>query len=201
MKNMRQMLKWCRRFSTDDRGVIAMEFTIWLPFLVLWIALSFLFFDAYRSNSKTEKVAYAISDIVSRYEFVNNAIISDLVTMQDKLLPGRVDQRSLRISSICYEDDTYKVMWSFSDADEGVTGIDPLEDATIPTAILPAMADQDSIILTELRGRWTPITSIGGLADITWVNQLVTRPRFVQIVPHEELNDETDCPIDAPSGT
>ena len=184
-----------RRFLDDDHGVIVIEFTVWLPLLILWIAISFLFFDAYRSNSKTEKVAFAISDIASRYESVTQSDVDDLVALQNKMLPGRLTEKSTRISSICFEDGVYKVLWSYAAADPGVTGIDPLTDDTIPTELMPAMARQDSIILTEVRAKWSPASRIGGLADITWVNRLVTRPRFVQIVPHETLNPTTICPI------
>ena len=189
------------RFRSDDAGVIAMEFTIWLPLIVLWIALSFLFFDAYRSNSRTEKVAYTVSDIMSRHEAVDQTDIDYLVGLQNKMLPPRLGNRSTRVSSICFEDGVYKVLWSYATADPGVTGIAALTDATIPQALMPMMAEQDSIILTEVRAEWSPVTRVGGLANITWVNQLVTRPRFVQIIPHETLNPATICPINVDGST
>ncbi len=184
-----------KQYLHDQDGAISVEFLITFPLLMLWLVFSFIFFDAYRSNSQTEKVAYTMSDIMSRHDAVDATDIAFVFGLQDKMLPPRLDQRASRITSICFEDGVYKVLWSISDTDPGVEGMAPLTDETIPLDIMPAMAAQDSVILTEVRARWTPITSYGGLPPRQWVNALVSRPRFVQIIPHETLNTSTICPV------
>lgn len=183
------------RFRRDQEGVITIEFAIYMPLLILWIAFSLLFFDAFRSKSQTFKVAFAISDIASRYDKVGNGDLDYLVAVQNKMLPPRLTARATRITSICYEDNQYKVLWSHASADASVGSYEPLTDATVPTNILPRMVDQESVILTEVRARWHPLTRIGGLPSIDWKNALVTSPRFLQIIPHEDLNPSTECPV------
>ncbi|MEM9640587.1 MAG: hypothetical protein AAGA19_03725 [Pseudomonadota bacterium] len=189
-----------RRFGGDETANANVEFMLVFPIIVLWLAYSFLFFDAFKSNTQTEKIAFAVSDIMSRHDAVDATDLTFLTALQDKMLPGRVDQRATRISSICFEDGVYKVLWSHSKTDDGMTGFEPLTDQTVPLDIMPIMAAQDSVILTEVSGRWSPVTTIGGLPKQTWSNALVDRPRYVRIIPHATLNPSTLCPKTIGSG-
>lgn len=182
-------------FRRDEEGVITIEFVIYFPLLLLLLAMSFLFFDAYRSNAKTEKVAYAVADIMSRYETVDDADLDYLVALNQKMLPPRLDSRAIRITSICFEDDQYKVLWSHAVADASVGEYPPLTDATLPIDIMPRMEAQESVILTEVQARWSPISNIGNLPKMMWQNALVNSPRFLQFIPHLDLNAATECPV------
>jgi len=183
------------RFRADADGNATVEFVIIFPLMFLWLSYSFLFFDAFRSNSLTEKVAFTVADIMSRHDAVDGTDLAYLVAMQNKMLPPRVDQRRTRITSICFEDNAYKVLWSHAAANDDYTADwDELTDETIPLALMPTLANQDSVILAEVYGRWKPLTDWGGLKPQDYVNRLVVRPRYVQIIPHEQLNDSTVCP-------
>ncbi len=177
----------------DERGSISIEFVIVMP-LLLFLAISGLgFWDAFQSNSKTAKIAYAVSDIMSRYDVVDDTDMAYLYSVQDKMLSPDLDRRSLRISSICFENGNYRVLWSYTASSNDIPGPDALEDVEIPVEILPTMAPQDSIILTETEARWQPHLNVG-VGSRTWRSELVSRPRFVKIIPHTTLNPSNICP-------
>jgi len=195
MEIFRALTAVASRFRKDEEAVITIEFVVYFPLLVLWIAFSFLFFDAFKTKSQTFKVAFAMSDIVSRYEVVGDTDMAYLAALQNKMLPPRLEARATRITSICFEDNQYKVLWSYANADESVGEFQPLSDDTLPFDVLPAMSAQESIILTEVQARWKPITKIGGMPSMVWENALTISPRFLQFIPHSDLNPATECPV------
>ncbi len=187
-----------RRFLRAEDGNISMEFTIIFPLLVFIITGSLVYWDAFRSNSQTAKLAHTISDIMSRHNgAVNNTDMAFLFDLQQKMLAGNLDQRTLRISSICFAQDDHQVLWSVSARSDDVDAFEPLIDTEIPVAILPTMQDQDSVLLVEVSARWQPIFGNVGLGEQVWRNRLVIRPRFVKFIPHETLNPSNVCPVDS----
>jgi Flp pilus assembly protein TadG len=180
----------------DERGTISIEFMIVMP-LLLFLTISGLgFWDAFQSNSKTAKIAYTVSDIMSRYDVVDDTDMTYLYAVQDKMLSPDLDRRSLRISSICFEDGIHRVLWSYTASSADIVDPGALTDEDIPLEILPAMAPQDSVILTELEARWQPHFNVG-IGSRMWRSELVTRPRFVKIIPHTTLNPSNICPSGA----
>ncbi len=182
-----------RRALADERGSISMEFAIVMPLLIFLSVGGLAFWDAFRSQSQTNKVAYTLSDIVGRYEQVDDTDITFIYALMDKMLPPDLDRRFLRISSICFNGTDYRVLWSVSGTGADRPDPGPLAEGDIPLALLPAMAAQDSVILTELEARWQPRLRIG-IGDKMWRNALVVRPRFVKIIPHTRLNPSNICP-------
>ena len=180
----------------DEHGSIAMEFVIVMPFLLFLVIGGITFWDAFQSNSKTAKIAYTISDIVSRYEVVDDLEMTALYGVQDKLLDPLLDRRSLRVSSICFKNGIHRVLWSYSASSNDIVPPGALLDEDIPVEILPTMAPQDSIILTEVEARWQPHLHVG-VGSRTWRSELVIKPRFVKIIPHLTLNPSNICPSGA----
>jgi hypothetical protein len=180
----------------DERGSISLEFMIVFPLLLFLSIGGLAFWDAFQSNSKTAKVAYAVSDIMSRYTDVDDTVMAYLYSVQDKMLAPDLDRRSMRISSICYDGSDYKVLWSYTSNSGDITDPGALLDEDIPVGILPTMAPQDSVILTEVQARWQPKINVGVGAK-TWRNALVTKPRFVKFIPHATLNPSNICPSGA----
>lgn len=183
----------CVAFLRDERGNISIETLILMPLLIFLTLLGINAWNAFNSHSRTAKVAYTVADIASRYTSVDNTDMAELVQTNIKLLPQDVTNRQFRISSICFENGAYQVLWSFSSADSNQLLLPALKVTDIPTEILPAMSPQDSVLLVETRGRWNPKLSYY-LTDRTWRNALVIRPRFVKIIPHSDLNPSNVCP-------
>jgi hypothetical protein len=181
-------------FLRDERGNMSIETVIVIPLLMFALIGGLTYWNAFNANSRTAKVAYTIGDIMSRHTAVDDTDMTYLFDLQNKMLPGNVVQRQLRISSICFEDGQYTVLWSYTRSGADILALPVLTEAEIPIEIMPSMAPQDSVILVELRGSWTPQFLNYGLSGATWNNALVTRPRFVKYVPHADLNPANICP-------
>ena len=185
-------------FLRDQHGSISIETVILMPLLLFLTIGGLTYWNAFNSNSRTAKVAYAVSDIMSRHEVVDDVDMAYLFDLQNKMLPGDVRERTLRISSICFENDNYHVLWSYVASGTDVTTPPALTVTDIPIQVMPAMQPQDSVILVELTGSWEPQFSTAGLTGAEWNNALVVRPRFVKFIPHASLNPANICPT---SGT
>ncbi len=172
-------MRWCRRFTEDEEGTVTIEFLLTFPLLVLWLMGSYVFFDIYKSESKASKAAYAIADIMSRQEDVDQAELLDYYTLLDRLLPRASDDKWMRISSISYDEanEAYEVEWSYVRAPLG--DAQKMTNETIPENDLPMVADNDSVILVEIEIPYTPIVSSVGLTNLEWKPRVVMRPRFI----------------------
>ncbi len=187
---------FCNGVRRDERGTLSIEFMIVMPLLLFLVTGGIEFWDAFHSNSQTAKIAYTVSDIMSRYDVVDDTDMTNLYAVQDKMLSPDLDRRSLRISSICFEDGIHRVLWSYTSSSNDIAGPDALTDEKIPVEILPLMVPQDSVILTEVEARWQPHLNVG-IGSRTWRSELVSRPRFVKIIPHTTLNPSNICPSGA----
>ncbi|MEL6481664.1 MAG: TadE/TadG family type IV pilus assembly protein [Pseudomonadota bacterium] len=184
-----------RRFILADRGSIAFEFVITAPLLILLFFGAFAAFEAFRTYTQVAKVAYTLSDVSARYVSVDTPIMEQIFSIHKRLLPRRVTDGFVRVSSICFNGDSNRVVWSYIgddtydaaiefEDDDLVPRILPMKDGDIPAGIIPLMADNDSIILTEIYANWTPISPVGNLDALTFAHTLVSRPRFVAMVPY-----------------
>jgi len=178
----------------DERASISIEFMVVMPLLLFLTTGGITYWDAFQSNSKTAKIAYAVSDIMSRHDVVDDTDMAHLYSVQDKMLAADLDRRSLRVSSICFAGGDYHVLWSYTASSADIATPDALTDEEIPVEILPAMVPQDSIVLTEVQARWQPNFLNVGVGRKTWRTELVARPRFVKIIPHTTLNPSNICP-------
>ncbi len=167
------------RWLRDERGTLTMEFLLWMPFLAFWLVVSAAFFQAYSARNDASNTAHALSDIMSRQVEVGDGFFAELYALQAQLLPRTPEGVRLRVSSIEYvaEEETYRVLWS-----RAVGGGEPLPEAVIAAAFLPAMADHDTVLLTELDVPFVPFAEWAGIGARTWSFDLVARPRFVPAV-------------------
>ncbi|HUS55916.1 MAG TPA: hypothetical protein VMY41_18145 [Thermohalobaculum sp.] len=124
-----------------------------------------------------------MADITSRQTEVTNAFLNDLYVLQDNLLSRAPDGAKARVSSIQYvaADDRYRVLWS-QPVGAGVA----LDVLDVPRAILPDMANLDTIILTELMVPYQPFNSWLNIHVTEWSFALASRPRFVSSIAMAE---------------
>ncbi|MEL6765845.1 MAG: TadE/TadG family type IV pilus assembly protein [Pseudomonadota bacterium] len=181
-------------FWAADRGAISFEFMIIFPTLLIMLVASFGYFEAFRSTSMTSKIAFAVNDIMSRHDTVDTVDMQNLFAVAEKMMPPTITDLRMRVTSVCFENNTYKVLWSYVDAETGATTPAQMASADIPISVMPTVDAQNSAIITEIWGTWTPFMTLAGLAPRTVESRLVIRPRFVRIIPHDTLNPSNICP-------
>ncbi|MEM7530435.1 MAG: TadE/TadG family type IV pilus assembly protein [Pseudomonadota bacterium] len=191
-----------KRFCRADGGSLSFEFVITAPVLILLFFGAFAAFEAFRTYSQVAKVAYTLSDIASRFRpsatepALVDADMQQIFGMHKRLLPARVTDGWVRLSSICWNGDSHRVVWSYLGDDTYLEAIAdpgddidprllPMTDDDIPLDVMPPMAENDSVILTEVFANWTPISPVGNLDPLSFTHQLVARPRFVAMIPYD----------------
>jgi uncharacterized protein (UPF0333 family) len=196
MRFMKNILRSLRRFGDDTQASMTVEFVVAVPLLMLWFVGSFVFWDGFRSRSHASKAAYTVADIMSRYtQTIDNSKLDDLFALQTKLLPRANGAASMRITSVCYREDSagnngeFSIHWS-----RGLGGAQPMQLIDLPLSIMPTMASGDTIILTETWVPWQPIVDWVGITNQVWRTHLVNRPRFKQIIPNSDINSDNFCP-------
>lgn len=221
MKKSSPPIKWMRQRAGDEDGSVSIEFVLVFPLLALWLAASFVWFDAFRAKSLMSKVGYAITDIASRYDgVVTPDQLNGLFDTHKKLLPQRASVDGwMRVSSICYNGSEYRVLWSYlgddtfaeSIANGQVPRLLPLTNADLPEIadILPKMVKDDTIILTDIYSYWKPLVSWAGFEPTALNVRLASRPRLKRVIKADPplagytiTSIATFCPTDEdPNGT
>ncbi|MEM8595546.1 MAG: TadE/TadG family type IV pilus assembly protein [Pseudomonadota bacterium] len=208
-KQPSKIASFARRFRRDDDGNISLEFVVVTPVLIFLFFSCFAAFEAFRTYSQVAKTAYTLTDIASRMgdpdsaePLVTDAAMVELFDLHKMLLPGRVTDGYLRISSICYngeDDDPYphRVAWSYigddtylaaiaDDEDEIDPRLLPMSNDDIPLDIIPALAENDSVILAEVYAVWSPISVVGGFETLVFQHALTARPRHtINMIPYD----------------
>jgi len=166
-------LRWFRR---SEEGSISVEAMLVLPILVWAYMGTFVFFDAYRAQSTNIKAGYSIADTISRETgYITPAFMDSLYALQQFLVDTE-EQVQMRVTVYNYRlsDDSYRVRWSQTRG-----GGAAMTDAvlTVLRPNLPVMPDGEVAILVETRVGYVPAFSVG-LADFTFEDLVVTRPRF-----------------------
>ena len=174
---LRRLNRTLRRLAREEDGSITMEFMLWLPLLLFWMIFSVAVFNAYLTRNQTAKAAHTLADIVSRKREWSEAGFAELYQLQGRLLSLASEGFDLRVTSVQRIGDDRLVNWSSAS-----DGFAPLTTETFPTAALPAMADLDTIVYTEVRVPWTPFVDLPGLTAHTWSFAISSRPRFVNSI-------------------
>ncbi len=176
-----------------EDGSVTIEAIIMLPILAAFYCATFVWFDAYRQKTLVMKASYAVSDVLSRQEEVDEPYLDNMRDVLDYMIPSNAAPK-MRISLInnIYDDDgntAYTVVWSY-----GPNGMNDLtqEDIDRDSSWIPVMGDDDNVVVTETAVLHQPIFRVG-IEDKVYRNTIVTRPRF-----HPTLvkTDEPDTSID-----
>ena len=185
---MSALVRRIRQFRSCEDGVIMAEFMILLP-LLLWAVLGlFLYWEAFRTINQAQKMAYSISDLVSRRETVDTTFINGMQPVANFLMTDAPDVR-IRITSIRYiaADDKMELLFSKSPMNK----VAQLTEADINTpafrARIPIMANQDSVVVVETGVSYSPgahgiLNQSFGMTDGYFNDFIVTRPRVIRHV-------------------
>lgn len=180
--------KALRKFSKDETGVISLEGIIMIPFLVASILASVVFVDAFRMQSLNLRATYVISDAVSRlWDPVTDDYFDGLWNLHG-LQVNFSHPTDLRMTVVQWseDDDQYLMRWSAS-SDTAVLPYLDQTDIDNRKAIIPELADGDTLVLVETAMDYTPPFMIG-LPEMLFSNYIFVSPRFT---PQIDYTDST----------
>jgi len=163
-------------FAADESGTVLPEAVIVLPSMFWAYLATFVWFDAFRSETEYMKAAYAMADAVSReVSPITDNYMDSMSKMLDFMTSSPRDVQ-LRVSIICWSENQqkYSVAWSQTRG-----GASKQDNNTINNyeAHLPNFKQGDQVILLETFTRWEPAFNMG-LKPREIYNAIVTRPRF-----------------------
>ncbi|WP_372885657.1 TadE/TadG family type IV pilus assembly protein [Shimia sp.] len=165
-----------RRFSGDTGGSVAVEAAVILPVLLWAMVAMWVFFDAYRTRSTTEKAAFTISDMLSREtNAIDDAYLDGAKNLLDLL--ARSDSASgLRVTVISYSgaNKSHALEWSKTRGN-----MQAMDGSAMNQIVgdLPTMSDGETMILVETLSTYEPALKVG-LGDQVIKTFVFTRPRF-----------------------
>jgi hypothetical protein len=183
---MKRLITAARHFVRAHDGNMSLEFMLILPFLV-WAHMGlYVFWDIFRTQNAIQKMAYSLSDTLSRQ--MGSVRVEDLIGLSGTktFLSDNHSDVSLRITSIFFTDvppDTdpvegYHVLWSYSDDSTVTSALSGAELAQLVPS-LPTLSDGESLIVVEATVQYNTAYNISQLENFGYTCLVVTRPRFV----------------------
>jgi len=179
-------------FRRED-GSVTTEAVIIMPLLAAFYCATFVWFDAYRQKTLVMKASYAVSDVLSRQEEVDEPFLDNMRDVLDYMIPSNAAPK-MRVSLInnvvnADGENEYTVVWSY-----GPNGMTDLTQADInaDSSWIPLMGNNDNVVVTETAVLYQPIFRVG-IDDKVYRNTIVTRPRFH---PTLDKKDEPDTSTD-----
>lgn len=168
--------RFFREFKRDTEGSVAVEAAVILPVLLWSFVAMWVFFDAYKTRSTTEKAAYTISDMLSREtDAIDNDFLDGAKSLLD-LLAKSDSASGLRVTVISYSgvDEDYTLEWSKVRGNMQAMDGSAMADLT---GSLPGMTDGETLILVQTYSTFEPSLKVG-LGDQVIETFVFTRPRF-----------------------
>lgn len=163
------------RFLRNEDGVSATEFAVFMPFLLALLLGSITAFDMFRTAQNVEKATFTIGDMLAREKaYLSEAKLKDMLTLLRQTVSSAGDG-GLRVSSIAMINGKFVVRWSQSVGNN-------VPSAALNAAVLPQIADGDSVLLTESFVPHEAMIAGFGISDITFSARAAYRPRFVSAI-------------------
>ncbi len=164
-------------FLKDRSGASAVEFALISPVILLLLLGSLTVFDLYRSYGNVVQANYVVADMVSRETSLSPAYLDRLYGVYGALVSSGSKPTAMRISSLLKKDDKLTVQWSVDRGEKTLLPVQALSDAVIPD-----IAEQDSVIYIEAVQKQTTLSSIFGMDGITFSPEAYVRPRFISAI-------------------
>lgn len=141
---------------------------------------TFVFFDAYRSESVNDKAAYTIGDAISRESTITPTYLASMLNVH-RMMTFAKDPTHIRVSVLRWDetDNRHYVVWSERQGIEGEPALSDADVAPGSTAAdrMPAMSDDERLIVVETWLPYQPLFNIGlGAFDFTGLT--VISPRY-----------------------
>jgi Flp pilus assembly protein TadG len=203
-QNPQQQRGVLRRFSSDQKGIAAMEFALIVPIMVgLYFMLSETA-NGLRASRKVTMVSRVMADLASRPATLTDADRNDMFASAVPILsPFSATTGSFRVSSIRFDAaGNGFVDWSEVQG----TGIGPKLTRCTPTEVRPGPTSlppitvpaglkipNTSVILAEAQVKYQPVVgyNITGVIDLN--DKLYMRPRSSDFVTRNGITN-LPCP-------
>lgn len=132
-------------FINDRRGVAALEFMLIAPLLILVLLGTFSIFEWLRSSYVTERATFTVADMVSRQDQKDDAFLAKVGQTFEHLAARHVGKTELKIMSLTRNDKGFNVDWTYS------VNAGALAKSAVPLDLMPVVAQNDSVIVTQTR--------------------------------------------------
>ncbi|WP_425038358.1 TadE/TadG family type IV pilus assembly protein [Primorskyibacter sp. S187A] len=165
-------------FAGDTRGSVNIEGMLFFPLLLMFIAATIVFYDAFRRDSLSQKAAYTVGDMLSRETAAINGTYIDnarkLLALMSDVPESDV---SIRVTQVVYNKryDEYRVNWSKERGNHS-TRLRTVDTRNMHEE-LPNMVGAERLIIVDtfVNYEW-PIDL--GFDDHVFESTVFTRPRF-----------------------
>ena len=150
---MNRMLAVVRRFSSDRRGLAALEFALIAPLMVLVLFGSVEVTELLNTNRRAENASASVADVIARDTDVTTPEISDLWTAAATLMyPNSATPLKMRVTSVRINSATdARVLWS-----EGYNGYSPRGAGSAVALPSGLMIVGSSVIMSEANYHYVP---------------------------------------------
>ena len=166
-----------RRFARDEDAGMSIETLFAIPMLVWAITATFVFWDAFKTLTISQKATYTVADALSRE---TNAIDDDFLTSMHEVfdfLAGESGDNAIRVTVVTktVNEDTQaeelQLVWSEGSDTARHDDLDAIRDR------LPTIAVGEQMIVVESEQEWSPGFDVG-LGSYRFRKVAIARPRF-----------------------
>ncbi len=176
--------RFFKRFANEEDGSWSLEIIILTP--AMFFALLFVYdaFYGFRMNSVNQKVAFTISDMVSRETTpIDDAYVSGSLELFKFMTAAHNNNASIRITAVKYDGENDKFELEWSEGRGNIIGATPAEVENWKDR-LPNMPDNEIITVVETYVDFEPVFNIG-FEDRLIYNFVFTRPRYAPQVLYD----------------
>jgi Flp pilus assembly protein TadG len=175
-----------RRLPGDRRAVLAVEFAIALPVMLLLYIMAFVLSDMTSCNRKVTITARAMADMATRYAALStstsasNSVATIIAASEQVLTPYSTDKAMVRLSEVCAlstSATTVQVIWSQV---QNGTALTVGNTFTVSSGLFTAGSCQ---ILAEVQYTYTPAIGLGSVVSIPLYDSIYMTPRLSTSIP------------------
>ena len=165
-------------FARSESGSMSIEAIIWTPLILIALAATFSFHDAFRYKSLNIKAAYTISDALSREtDPIDDAYLDGMVDLLEFLTRSE-GPYSLRVTLVNYDANRSKYVADWSQVRGDFVPLTTSDLADMHDR-LPNLLHNERVIVVETQTDYQPPFEIPGLNEAgLFYNFGFTRPRF-----------------------
>ncbi|MEM6811673.1 MAG: TadE/TadG family type IV pilus assembly protein [Pseudomonadota bacterium] len=174
-------MNFIRNFWKDIKGVSAVEMAILFPILISLMTFIYDLGQGIVLSQKVNTAAQSIGDLVTRNEFVNEALVTDIINAGElSLAPYPLDEFQYDIASVQFDEDGDPfVLWRRT---FGMTAEDdPIQDT------IGLGGEGEGVIVVSVRYRYVPFFSNIVIDEFIMFERAFLRGRKSATVPC------TDC--------